>query len=129
MARTALALLLGFVAMVATVMLIQMLGHALYPPPEIDFKDSAAVAALIKTMPASALLFVVLSWSSGAFVGAGVAVRIDREHASGCAIGMGVVMTLLVIINLLMIPHPLWMNALGLLLPIPMAMLAGRLLR
>lgn len=129
MARTALALLLGFVAMVATVMLIQMLGHALYPPPEIDFKDSAAVATLIKTMPVSALLFVVLSWSSGAFAGAGVAARIDREHTAGCSIGMGIVMTLLVSINLLMIAHPLWMIALGLLLPLPMAITAGRLVR
>jgi hypothetical protein len=129
MARTALALLLGFVSMVATVMLIQTLGHALYPPPEIDFKDSAAVAALISTMPVSALLIVVLSWSSGAFVGAAVAARVDRERGTGCAIGMGVLMVLLVGINLLMIPHPLWMSALGLLLPLPMAVLAGRLVR
>lgn len=127
MARSALALLLGFVAMIATVMLIQMLGHALYPPPEIDFKDSAAVAALITTMPVSALLIVVLSWTSGAFVGAGVAARTNRQRAAGLAISMGVVMVLLVGINLLMIPHPLWMIALGLLLPLPMAIAAGRL--
>lgn len=128
MGRTILAVIAGLVAMAISVAAIQMLGHALYPPPPgTDFNDPAQVRALMATAPAVALGFVIVAWSVGSLVGAWLAARLSRGHPRGAALAIGLVMLALVAINLWMIPHPAWMVALGLLLPLPAALLGREL--
>ncbi|MBB5015320.1 hypothetical protein [Rehaibacterium terrae] len=128
MGRTVLAVIAGLLAMAVVVFAVEALGHRLYPlPPGIDLDDPASVQSMVDAMPLAAKLLVVLGWALGSFVGAHIAVRLTPAHRRGAALSIGVAMVVLVAINASMIPHPLWMTALGLLLPIPLALSALRM--
>lgn len=83
--------------------------------------------ALIATMPAMALAFVLLAYAFGTFLGAYAAVTISLAHKRGVALVVATVMLALIAINFAMIAHPLWMVVLGVLIPFPFALLAWKL--
>lgn len=128
MGRTVLAVIAGLLAMAVVVFAVEALGHRVYPlPAGIDFDDPASLQALMESLPVGALLFVVAAWALGTFAGAHLAARIARTHRRGAALGIAVAMIVLVGFNASMIPHPAWVIALGLLLPVPLATAAWRL--
>ena len=50
----------GAIIVIALIIVVQMIGHAVYPaPPGIDFGNPASVATLMFKVPAGALLFVI----------------------------------------------------------------------
>jgi hypothetical protein len=116
--------------MILTVALVQWIGHSLYPPPAgIDPSDHDAMVGLISTMPARALAMVLLAYAVGSFLGAGTATAISVRHKRGVAIAVGVVMLGLIGLNFAYIPHPGWMVVVGLLIPLPAALLGWRVFR
>lgn len=128
MGRTLLAVIVGLVAMIACVAAIELLSSALYPAPlGVDYHDPEQLRAAMPSIPWQAKALVVLAWTLGALVGGYVAARVAREHRRGVASSVGVLMVVLVSISLVMIPHPAWMLALGLLLPLPAALLGREL--
>ncbi len=128
MGRTILAVIFGTIAMAICVGAIEALGHGLYPPPPgIDLNDPEALKTLIAQMPMMALVFVVLAWAVGSLVGGFVAAKVSHLHKQGAAIAIGVIMILLAGISLVMIPHPIWMIACAVVLPIPLALLGRKL--
>lgn len=127
MGRTLLGVLAGLIAMVCTVGAVQWLSQQVWPPPPgMDFHDPAQVRALIATLPWGAFALVVASWTLGSLLGGFVAAKLAR-HPRGAALTVGGVMLALVGINLWMYPHPAWTVALGLLLPLPAALLGREL--
>lgn len=128
MGRTILAVLAGLVVAWITITLCEFGGVILHPPaPGTNLADPDALAAHIAGAPPAAMALVLLGWVAGAFDGGLVAALISRLHKRGAALTIGVLVALGVIANSLMIPHPLWMTVAGLLLPIPAAWLASRL--
>ena len=128
--RSIAALIAGMVVMMITVALVQWIGHSIYPPPPgMDPSDRTAMIALISTMPLGALAMVLLAYAGGSFLGAGTATAISRRHKRVVALAIGVVMLALVAINFAIIPHPIWMIVLGLLVPVPFALLGYRVFR
>ena len=128
MGRTILAVLAGLVVAWITITLCEFGGVALHPPPPgTNLADPQALAAFIGAAPPSAMLLVLLGWVAGAFDGGLVAALISRRHKNGAALTIGALVLLGVIANNLMIPHPLWMTVAGVLLPVPAAWLAARL--
>ena len=99
------------------------------PPPGLDFRDPAAVNAFIKTMPAPAFAWILGAWLLGTFIGAGLAARIAERHRALLAVLIGLLVVIGTIVNATSIEHPRWVLALGVLLPIPLALLAARLFR
>jgi hypothetical protein len=72
MARAVLGMVAGILVAFATVFVIDLAGHQIYPlPSDLDMYDPEAVGAFIRTMPPEALAIVVIAW----FVGAGLVVR------------------------------------------------------
>ena len=128
MGRTVLGIVAGLLAMWLVTMGVEMAGHALYPPPPgLDPRDPAQVAQVMAAMPTGAFALLVLAWTLGAFTGAAVAARI-AFHANAAAIAIGLVVMTGVVAMIVMVPdHPTWVAALGLLLPVPAALLAARL--
>ncbi|MCX7042926.1 MAG: hypothetical protein NT117_09690 [Gammaproteobacteria bacterium] len=128
MFRSFFAVISGLFAMMIVITFTQIANVKLfYPPPAgLDFNDKVAVATYVQTMPWQAVAVVVLSWLLGTYIGATVAARISKDHAMVCAMTIGIVDVVLTAINALSIPHPTWALAMGLLLPIPLAWLAGR---
>jgi len=130
MGRTVLGVLAGLLAMFVVITAVQLLGARLYPPPAgLDLHDPTALATMMAQMPLGALAFVVLAWALGALAGGWVAARISRLHPRIAAALIGLAVVAGVLMMILSIPHPLWMSALGVLLPVPLALAGARLAR
>ena len=129
MGRTLLAVLAGAVVMWLTVFALEFAGHALFPPPPgLNPQDQADLAAIIAQAPAGAMAMLVVAWVAGAFTGGYTAARISQRHKRVAAVVVAVLVMLGVCGMVVLVPeHPVWVSALGLLLPIPAALLAAGL--
>jgi hypothetical protein len=100
---------------------VEWLGHRLYPPPAgLKSDDLEALAAHVATMPIGALLFVLLAWLLGVFLGGLAAASLaGRRHRLYAGVVVAVIL-LGAIANFAMIPHPAWFMALTV-LTLPLA--------
>jgi hypothetical protein len=127
MIRTILAVIIGIAVSIACVMAVEGAGGLVYPKPVgIDLHDMEQVRAYVTTMPLGAKLVVVFAWLLGAFLG-GLATVLVARHRTRLAIVPGVTIAIGTIANAILLPHPMWMPAIGVLGAIPMAWLGGRL--
>ena len=130
MGRTVLGVLAGLATMVVVIMLVQLLGAQLFPPPQgIDTRDPDALATVMAQMPLGALAFVVVAWLLGAFAGGWVAARISVQYPRVGAVIVALAVVAGVVMMVLAFPHPMWMTVLGLALPVPMALAGARVAR
>jgi len=107
---------------------IEALGHIVFPPPAgTDLTDPAQVARLMDLMPPAALAFVLAAWFLGTLAGAWVANAVAQSGLAGWIVALLVVAA--GAYTMIMIAHPAWMWAAGLLLPLAAAWLAQRLTR
>lgn len=149
----AIAVLGGLVVAFALIMVIEMVGHSLYPlPAGLDTSDVDELAAALEQAPVGALLFVLLGWTIGTGLGAWVAARLVEPMLGVArvifgAIGLGpaahgleagtmpvidalVVSTILLfagIANLVMLRHPMWFTIVGVIVFLPTAWVGGHL--
>ena len=131
MLRTLLGALAGMVVTFLAIMGIEVLGHVLYPPPPgLDPMVPQQLERIMATQPVAALALVVVAWVLGAFLGGWVAARIARAHPRTAATLVALLVMAGVVGMIVQMPlHPRWMGVLGLLLPLPAALLAARLAR
>lgn len=131
MLRTLFAVVSGLFAMMIVITLVELANARFFfpPPAGLDLTNSGAIAAYAATMPRTALAVVLFGWLLGAFVGAAAAARIAIVHRMSCALLIGAVDVVLIGLNAMSIPHPSWVIASGLLLPIPLAWLAAKLVQ
>ena len=124
MARTLIAVFVGLAVMLVTVVALEALGQLAFPRPAgLDFGDPEQARRVMELLPPGALFFVVAGWIAGTAFGACVAATIAHEMKLTAAIAVGTVMQLLVVANLVMLPHPWWMAIGSALLPLPSAWL------
>ena len=128
--RSILAIVVGVVIAPLTIMAVHQLSYLMYPlPAGFDPNNQEAWEALIRTLPLGALVLVVVAWESGAVVGGALAAWIAGRaycwHAAiiGCWVLVGTIMNFL----MLKFNHPTWMVVAGFGLPIPLSLLAGKL--
>lgn len=115
MLRNVLAAVAGIVTAFVLVMLIEKVGHLIYPPPaDLDFSDPQAVRPYIATLPFLALLFPMIAWVIGAFSGTVVACKIGTADPLAFAGIVGGLVLAATIANLIVIPHPLWFSVVSL---------------
>ena len=128
MIRSILGVVLGIVAAVLTVMAVQAIGHQLYPyPADVDLNDPEAIARVFPTIPTAAKLFVVAAWFGGALVGAAVAKLITGRAWAAWTIA--VLMAIAAVMNLFIIPHPVWMQFSAILAPLLGGLVANHLVK
>ena len=120
------AVVAGLFGSVVLIMAVQAVGTWLYPPPpDIDFTNPEALAALMAQMPLGALLMVELSYVVGS-LGGGVIVRlVSADRAAVQAVVLGGLLTLAGFANLAAIPHPLWFGVLSTVTYVPCAMVGA----
>jgi hypothetical protein len=107
----------GAVTGFLTIWLVEMIGHLFYPlPSDISLGNSEDMAALLRAMPLGAQAFVVVAWLLGALAGGVVAYRITGLRWAAWA--MAAFVALAAIVNILMIPHPEWMQVGSLVAPL-----------
>ena len=115
--RRLLGIILGAVFAFAILAAIGWIADQFFPPViDISVADETQFATLIadKSMPEK--LFWVAPWLFGAFGGAWLALRVcDWKWAGWIVAGL---MMAFAIANILDLPHPLWMQACAIVLPI-----------
>jgi hypothetical protein len=117
----------GLVTAVAVMMLIEMAGHAAFPLPEdLGLRNPEAVADPLPSMPVAAKLIVVFAWFAGALAGGYVAKRICGRWSAAWAIA--VLVAVAGIVNIMMIPHPVWMQIAAIVAPLVGGLVAGHLI-
>lgn len=126
MIRNIFSIIIGLVAAIVIMQLIQILGHLMYPPPiDIDVTNPEAIRAYISSSPAIVFIMVILSYAIGSFVGALTSTFIAKEKHIPHAINIGGILMGLGAINLFTIPHPTWMIVISLIVFLPCAYLGG----
>ena len=124
--KTILAVLAGVIAGGAIIFVTEAVGHSLFPPPaDINLADPEDVKRLMASLPAAAFAFVLAGWFLGSLAGAFVARKIARSDVAAWTVA--VLFILFTAMNFLMIPHPMWMIAAGIVIPLAGAWLAIRL--
>jgi hypothetical protein len=99
------------------------------PPPGLDLRNPAQVQAFVAAMPTAAHLSILAGWLLGALAGGAVGARLDERRPYLPAALVGVFVAIGSSINAQSIAHPAWVTALGVLLPIPLALSSARLFR
>lgn len=96
---------LAFVVMTG----LQMAGHAMMPPPAgLDPADPEDLKQMVASASLAAKAWVVFAWFAAAIAGGWLARRISRTGWAGWVIAGLIVVG--GIANIMMIPHPLWMQ-------------------
>jgi len=128
MVRSIIAAVIGIAAGSLVIMLAESSGHAIWPPPEglvLDPNNPASLKKYMDAVPVAAKASVVVGWGIGSLVSGLVAMLVSKKRTT--ARFTGIVMLVAVLLNLMMIPHPLWMMLGGVILPIPAALVGAKL--
>jgi hypothetical protein len=128
MLRTLLAIVAGLITAMLVIFGVEAIGLLIFPPPAGTRLDTEAdLARLVAMSTPTAKAWLVFGWALGSLVGAWVAARISRRHCRNAASAVAVFIVAGTVMNAMVIAHPMWMNLLGILLPVPLALLAARL--
>jgi hypothetical protein len=128
--RSVFGVLAGVIVGSGLVAVIEAFGRSVYPPPPgLDPRDAEALREHIASLPAGALLIVAVAHLIGPMVGAWLSAKIAGRRPMLHAIVTGAVFLFFGIVNLFLVPHPLWFTALDLLMYPLAAWLAGSLAR
>jgi len=115
MAKNVAAAIAGIITAFVMIMLIEKLGHVIYPPPpDLDFSDLEAMRPYVATLPFLALLFPMIAWVVATFAGTVLACKIGTANPLAFAAVVGGLVLAATIANLIMIPHPVWFSAVSL---------------
>jgi hypothetical protein len=95
--------------------------------------DKEAMKAFVASLPTEAMVVVFLGWQAAAFLGGGVSALIAGRrrllHAGiiGVLVLAGTILAVLHIKHFAGLSHPDWMLIAGLLSPIPLSLIAGKI--
>jgi hypothetical protein len=107
--KRVLAVLAGCIVAVLVIFVGEALSHLIFPPPSnVDLNNAEQLKALIESAPPMSLVLVLLAGFLGAFVGGLIATMVMKTNDKIAALIVGAVLTILGILNLLMVPHPIW---------------------
>lgn len=127
--RKFISILAGLFAGSLVVFIVEKIGHTVYPLPEgIDPNNIEAFKEYAQTMPVGAMLFVILAWALGAFAAGIVTTLVGKESTKMFSLITGGILMLFGLINLIMIPHPVWFAILGMAVYLPFAYLGHKLI-
>lgn len=127
--RITLSILLGIVAGSCVNMGLIMMGGQLIPPPAgADVSTMEGLAAALPLFEPKHFVFPFLAHALGTLVGAFAAARLAPASATVAAFAVGGFFLLGGAANVMLLPGPLWFNALDLLLAyLPMTWLGLKL--
>ena len=125
--RSLIAVVAGLVVAMVAIAGMEAVGHAIFPPPPgLDLAHPEDQARMMEVLPLEAKLAVVAAWFLGSLAGACGAIAIARRVVPAWIVavaiaGMGLWTTQL-------FPHPDWMLASAVVLPLVAVLAAKRLM-
>ena len=126
MFKSILSVLGGTAIGVFTISLVQYMGTMLYPlPPHLNVQDPAAMGTFLTNAPLGSLFLVLMAYALGSFLAGMVASRYAPSKPVLHALLAGVILLFFGIVNLWLLPHPLWFVVTAVLVFLPMACFGG----
>jgi hypothetical protein len=127
--KNILAVLLGLFIGGAANMVIIMVSGSIIPPPEgTDLKTMEGLLAAMPLMEPKHFLMPFLAHALGTLVGAFIAAKLAANNKMTFALVIGCLFLVGGVMNIVMLPSPLWFTIVDLgLAYIPMAYLGGKL--
>jgi hypothetical protein len=110
------ALLAGLAAAIVVIAAMEFVAAAIYSPP--------ATSEAMANLPTGAFALVLLGYGLGTFAGAFLAARIGRSAVYGFVIGAALLAAGLA--NMMLVPHPTWFWAAGILMFVVTTFIAVR---
>ena len=130
MLRTLLGIIVGLVTAMLLIFALAAAGMMVFPPPAgMQLNNQADLAQLVAQSSMGKKAWVVFGWAFASFVSGWVAARISRVYPRFAALAVAALIMIGTVMNAMVIPHPMWMNLLGVVLPVPLALLGARLAR
>jgi hypothetical protein len=127
MIKKVLIIIAGVVSGAVVIYLVEALGHTVFPPPaDIDMTDPESIKTMIDNLPIGAFMFVLAAYALGSFIGGLVSMLLSPKPTLWGSLGAGIVLMIFGLMNLVMIPHPVWFVIISLLLYLPFAYLGGK---
>ncbi len=129
MGRLLFALLVGVIVNGLLVFGVESLSTLLHPlPAGLDPKNVNQLRAYLDSggVPITAMVMVVLAYAIGAFGGAFAATKLAPRRGLMPALVIGQISLVFVIVNLITLPHPIWMMIASVLVPMPAAWGGGK---
>lgn len=134
MGRKILAVIVGWIAAVGVIMIVDMLNSIVVPPPTSDITgDPVKFSEFITNLPTKAFVVVLVGYILGSFTGGFIATKMGRRWSSGATLALivGVLLTIGGVANFFfMLPgQPAWFMAASMISYIPFSLLGYRVAR
>ncbi len=128
MGKKILAVVIGLIVGGIVIMGIESINMFRFPWPEgLTLEDKDAFSDYVQGLPASALVTVLLAHIAGALVAGLLSTKIAAANNYTLALICGVMLLVGAIVNLFMIPHPVWFMVINVLTIIPASLLGAKL--
>ena len=128
MKNNVLAVVIGIIAAMMVVMLGDRIAFSIFPPPEnLDFHDPVSVQNLVDGMPITAHLLLFFNWSVSAFVGGLVTTKLAKSKWNLLCVIKGSLLLIANVLNMFVIPYPVWLIIITVLMYLPMTYIGGKL--
>jgi hypothetical protein len=106
--RGVLAVIAGMLVALVLIVVVQVIGTRVYPPPPMNRASIESIKAAIAQVPLVSLLFVLLSYTAGSVAGGWVVARFAPRDKMVHAMTLAGLLFCLGIVNLTSLPHPTW---------------------
>lgn len=125
--RSAAAVVAGLVVAMLVIAGVEAIGHAVFPPPDgLDLRRAEDQTRMMEAIPTEAKLAVVVAWFLGSLAGACAAIAISRRVLPAWIVAVAI--AALGLWTTQMFPHPDWMLASAVVLPLVAVLVAKRLM-
>jgi len=108
-ARSVGAVLVGLVAAAALIVGVEAFSSVVHPfPADVDPTDYEVCKAHVARYPAWVLAVAVLAWGLTTFLSAWLATRLGSGRRRAHGVVVGLILLALVVMNMSMLPYPIW---------------------
>lgn len=127
--KNILAVVLGIIiGSIVNMGIIMISGSIIPPPQDADITTMEGLKSTMHLFEPKHFVFPFLAHALGTFIGAIVAATIAATHKTKFALAIGVFFLIGGVVNVIMLPSPIWFSILDLgAAYIPMGFIAGRL--
>ena len=124
------AIIASLISAMALIVLIEVITLNFHPfPAGADTTDQEVVKAHVAAFPHWVLAIAAIGWSVTTFVSAWVATRLSTARHRAHGIAIGALLLLAAIVNMFLLPYPVWfvvVNLVGIPLAIYVAVKLGQ---
>ncbi len=106
-----------------------IINHKLFPAPSgLDYTNKAELRVFIDSLPIAAFISMLFVFALSAFIGGVVTGKIAKSNWQRLCFITGIILLVTNIINMFVIPQPVWFNIASITLYIPFSYIGGRII-